>query len=115
MSGSSVRRTPGKFGVGVRQRQQLVARGVELSPGSFPPVFCSSMVKPSDWPRPRIAGGISAKTCASRRLRNAPDARATIASAAFSLPLRSAQSAKAMKPLAGVLPADAAAAAARRR
>ena len=37
-----------------------------------PPVFCSSMVKPVDWPRPRIAPGTSAKTCASRRPRNAP-------------------------------------------
>ena len=34
-------------------------------------MFCSSIVKPADWPRPRIAPGTSANTCASRRPRNA--------------------------------------------
>ena len=52
--------------VGLRQLEQPVARLLELLPGVMPLVFCSCRLKPPDWPRPRIAGGISANTCASR-------------------------------------------------
>ncbi len=72
--------------------------------------FCSSIVKPFAWPRPRIAAGTVAKTCASRKFLNAAVARATIASAPFALALAVAPVGEVDEALAGVLPARPAAA-----
>ena len=82
VSGSWLRRTWERFGSALAVRTRL-SRTVANCAWGMPDVFCSSMVKPVDWPRPRIEGGISANTCASRKPRNAADARCTIAGALF--------------------------------
>ena len=102
----------GQLRVGVGGGEQLVARVGELLRGSCRSVFSSSMVKPLDWPRPRIAPGTSANTCASRRPRNAPDARCDDRVGAVLLALALVQSARLMKPWPVFWPRRAAAAAA---
>ena len=110
-SGRSLKRTAVSFGSALARSSSWSRAAMNCS-RLMPLRFCSSMVKPFDWPRPRIAPGTSANTCASRRPRNAPDARWTMASAVFSLPGRLLPVDEIDEALAGVLAAGAAAAAA---
>ncbi len=97
MSGSSVRRTEARAGSWRAAASSLSRAASKLACG-MPLAFCSSRVKPADWPRPRMAGGIRAKTRASRKFWKAAEARATMASAVFALPVRWDQSTKLRKP-----------------
>ena len=110
-SGRSLMRTEVSFGSALACSSSR-SRAARNCSRLIPLLFWSCMVKPLDWPSPRIAPGTSANTCASRKPRNAPEARSTIASAVFSLPGRSSQSAEVDEALPGVLADRAAAAAA---
>jgi hypothetical protein len=71
---------------------------------SVPAVAWSWKSKPCDWPMPWIAGGISAKICASRTLDSMPIARFEIAWDVLSLPGRSSQSLNAMNAMPAFWP-----------
>ncbi|MOA27704.1 hypothetical protein D3C78_1485940 [compost metagenome] len=68
------------------------------------PLACNSKVKPSDWPKPSIAGGLIENTWASRILAKCTIARLAIASAVLALPERKLQSFRLTKAIPAFCP-----------
>ncbi|MNT50220.1 hypothetical protein D3C72_1871320 [compost metagenome] len=68
------------------------------------PLACSSKVKPSDWPKPSIAGGLIENTWASRIVAKCAIARLAMASAVLALPGRWLQSLRLTKAIPAFCP-----------
>ena len=70
-----------------RAGEQLIAQLRSMFARSVPAPACSWNSKPPDWPRPRIDGGFSENTCASRIVDSAMVARLAIVVGAVLLAL----------------------------